>query len=156
MASGRRTFNRVPEATMRTRLSAGGVFLLAALLLLPASATAQEKENPVLTFVKSRVKNTDKPFTLVILLQVKKGSGAKLEAAFAKASRPTHKEKGCLAYDLNRDTEKPERYVVYERWQNLKALEAHLNTAHIKKLLADLPELLAGMPEPRVLIPAGE
>jgi quinol monooxygenase YgiN len=141
---------------MRTRLSASGGLLLAALLLLPAPATAQEKENPILSFVKSRVKNADKPFTLVILLQVKKGSGAKLEAAFAKASRATHKEKGCLAYDLNRDTEKPERYVVYERWQNLKALEAHLNTAHIKKLLADLPELLAGMPEPRVLIPAGE
>ena len=141
---------------MRTRLSAGGGLLLAALLLLPAPATAQEKENPIITFVKARVKNADKPFTLVIPLQVKEGSGAKLEAAFAKAARLTRKEKGCLAYDLSRDADKPDRYLVYERWQNLKALEAHLNTAHIKKLLADLPDLLAGMPEPRVLIPAGE
>ena len=40
-------------------------WMLAVLLLLPAAAAAQEKENPILTFVKSKVKDPDKPFTLV-------------------------------------------------------------------------------------------
>jgi quinol monooxygenase YgiN len=102
------------------------------------------------------VKDADKPFTLMITLKVKEGEGKKLETAFAKARKATLKEKGCRAYDLSRDTEDPTRYQVYERWQSLAALKAHLAAEHTKALLGELPRLLAGAPTPRVLIPAGE
>ncbi|MBI1916173.1 MAG: hypothetical protein HYS12_15780 [Planctomycetes bacterium] len=46
--------------------------------------------------------------------------------------------------------------ILYERWKSVDALKAHLETAHIKALLAALPELLAGSPEPYVLTPAAE
>ena len=39
----------------------------------------------------------------------------------AKAAKATRAEKGCIAYDLNRDTEDTARYVVYERWKNVAA-----------------------------------
>ena len=143
---------------MRLRSTVKGVCLVAgllAVLLRPAPAAGQE-ENPILTFVKSKVKDADKPFTLVVSLKVKEGEGKKLEAAFAKARRATLKEKGCRAYDLSRDTDDPTRYQVYERWQSLAALKEHLATAHTKALLGELPGFLAGAPTPRVLIPAGE
>ena len=77
-------------------------------------------------------------------------------ADYAPAIKATRKEKGCITYDLSHDTGDASRYLVYERWTSVEALKAHLETAHIKALLAALPELLAGAPEPRVLTPAAE
>jgi quinol monooxygenase YgiN len=152
----RRSLVRIEEKTMSVRWGVPGACVLAVLLLLPATAAAEEKENPILTFVKSKVKDPDKTFTLIIALKVKEGEGKKLEEAFAKAARATRKEKGCITYDLNYDAGDASRYLVYERWKSVDALKAHLETEHIKALLAALPELLAGTPEPRVLIPAAE
>jgi quinol monooxygenase YgiN len=47
-------------------------------------------------------------------------------------------------------------YVLYERWKNVDALAAHLETDHLKKLLAALPELVEGNPDVEVLIPVGD
>ena len=113
-----------------------------------------EKPRPVVAKVKEVVKDGDKPFTLVVILKAKEDVGGKIETAFAKAVKPTRKEKGCLAYDLNRDPKTPGRYVVYERWQNLAALQAHLESEHIKTLLKELGEVLDGGPELRILLPA--
>jgi quinol monooxygenase YgiN len=119
-------------------------------------AAGEDKENPVITFVKSRLKNPDKPFTLIVRVQVKEGAGKQFEAAFAKAIPASRKEKGNLAYDLNRDTQDPSRYLVYERWKDLAALEAHLQTPHLKALLAELPKVTVGALESQVLLAAGE
>jgi quinol monooxygenase YgiN len=119
-------------------------------------AFGQEKENPIAAQVKASVKDPGKPFTLVVTLRVKEGAGAKLETAFAKAVKATRLEKGCVTYDLNRDTKTPGQYMVYERWQNLAALEAHLKSQHITALLGEIGDLLDGAPEFRVLVPAGE
>jgi quinol monooxygenase YgiN len=127
---------------------------LVALILLDSSARSQEKPNPLLAQIKAGVKDPTKPFTLIVQLQVKEGSEGKFETAFARAIPPTRKEKGCLAYDLNRDARKPTHYLVYERWQNLAALEAHLKSAHITTLLREVGDLLAGPPEGRILLPA--
>src|SRR4051812_11754338 len=74
---------------------------LAALLALPARG--DEKLHPIADQVKASLKDPAKPFTLVVSLKVKEDMGAKFEATFAKAVGPTRKEKGCLAYELNRD-----------------------------------------------------
>jgi quinol monooxygenase YgiN len=116
----------------------------------------EDKENPVITVVKSRLKNPDQPFTLIVRVQVKEGAGKQFEAAFAKAIPATRKEKGNLAYDLNRDTQNPSRYLVYERWKDLAALEAHLKTPYIKELLAELLKVTDGAPESQILLAAGE
>ncbi len=141
---------------MLMRFAFQGTWLLAVLLIVPARAADEEKENPILAFVKTRVKDQKKPFTLVVRLTVKDGSAAKLEEAFATAAKATRAEKGCLTYDLNRDTDNETRYVVYERWKSVADLDAHLKTDHIKALLKALPALIDGAPEPHVLIPAGE
>jgi hypothetical protein len=80
---------------------------LALAALAATRAPAQEKENPIVAKVKAAVKDPSRPFTLTILLTVKEGAGEKFEAAFAKAATQTRKEKGCLAYNLDRNAAKP-------------------------------------------------
>jgi quinol monooxygenase YgiN len=144
---------------MLMRRGFGGMCLTIGLLAVLGNANraaGEDKENPIIASVKSRLKNPDKPFTLIVCVQVKEGAGKRLEAAFAKAIAATRKEKGNLAYDLNRDTRNPSRYLVHERWKDLAALEAHLKSPHIKALLEELPKVTEGAPESQVLLPAGE
>ena len=126
------------------------------LFVAPTLAKAQEKDDPILTYVNAKVKDKDKPFTLLVTLKVKEGMGAKFEEAFAKARKETRKEKGCIAYDLNRSLEDVTKYQVYERWKSVADLEAHLKSAHIKALLMALPDVLAGSPDLGVMLPASE
>jgi quinol monooxygenase YgiN len=144
---------------MSMRRCLGGTCLAIGLLAVLGNTNrvaGEDKANPVITFVKSRLKNPDKPFTLIVRIKVKEGAGKQFEAAFAKAISATRKEKGNLTYDLNRDTQTPSRYLVYERWKDLAALEAHLNAPHLKALLAELPKVTDGPPESQVLLPEGE
>jgi quinol monooxygenase YgiN len=135
--------------------------MLSALLLLVASGlagptVAQEKEHPIVATVRASVKDASKPFTILVHLKVKEGAGEKFEAAFARALTETRKEKGMLAYDLNRSTKNPSEYVVYERWRDVAALQAHLKTTHIQGLFAAVGDLLSEPPQADVLVPAGE
>jgi quinol monooxygenase YgiN len=141
----------------RTWFLATALFLAMALLLLATpGVVAQPDTAPIVADVKSQLKDPTKPFTMFVTLQVKDGMQAKFEAAFAKASKATRKEKGALAYDLNHDAKDATRYIVYERWKSLADLEAHLKSPHITALLTELKELLTGPPELRVAVPAAE
>jgi quinol monooxygenase YgiN len=117
--------------------------------------SAQEP-NPIVAKVKESVKDPSKPFTMIVLVKVREGQADAFEKAFVDAIKGTRKEKGNITYQLNRDPKKPTEYMVYERWQNVAALEAHMKTEHIMNLLGALPDLLAGEPEVQVLMPASE
>lgn len=134
-----------------------GILMVLGLVLVgPSPVLAEEKDDPILAFVKQRLKDPEKPFTLMVGVKVKEGAGTKFEEAFAKALKATRKEKGCITYDLNRDADDALRYQVYERWKSLADLKAHLESDHIKALRAVLPDVAAGPPELRVLLPASE
>jgi quinol monooxygenase YgiN len=141
----------------RRALSFLAVATLIALVLSPVPRIiGDEKPNPVITKVKASIKDPTAPFTLIVHFEAKEDAGPKLEAAIAKAIKATRKEKGCLAYDLNRSSKTPTKYLMYERWKSLPALEAHLKSEHFATLLKDLGDLLASPPEFHVLIPAGD
>jgi quinol monooxygenase YgiN len=124
--------------------------------LLVSQASAQKKPHPIAVMVKENLKDPSKPFTLLVRFQAKEGAEAKLEAAFVRATKLTLKEKGCLRYELNRDPKMPTHYVLYERWQDLPSLEAHLQSSHIATLLQELNESRAAPPEAQILLPAGD
>jgi quinol monooxygenase YgiN len=125
-------------------------------LAMVAHAAGQEKDHPVVAAVKANVKDPSKPFTMLVHIKLKDDAATKFEAAFAKAIAETRKEKGNLAYDLNRSAKSPNEYIVYERWQNLAALQAHVTSAHIQALAAATGDLRAGPSQVDVLVPAGE
>lgn len=45
----------------------------------------------------------------------------------AAASR---REPGCLGFDVNRSNDDPNAFILYERWTDAAALEAHYRTEH--------------------------
>jgi quinol monooxygenase YgiN len=120
--------------------------LLAAglVLALACSARAQDKENEIITRLKKA--KVDGPFTLVVILKVKEGEDKKLVEACKPCIAATRKEPGCVTYELLKDVENARQYVMNERWKSVKDLEDHLVSAHVKKLFADLKDVLEGPP----------
>jgi quinol monooxygenase YgiN len=132
--------------------------VVAVLVMLPSVALAADaaEPNPLITRIKSELKDPTKPYTWIVSLRVKRGMQAKLEAAFADAAKQAHGEKGCLAYDLNRDVKESTRYLIYERWKSVADMEAHLKSPYMTALEDELKELLSAPPERQLLVPVGE
>ena len=124
-------------------------FFLAA-VLLSVSQQGQSMEDVVLSVAKKNFSDSTKPFMLVIQFKVKEGQGPKFEAAMAKAVKETRKEKGNLAYELSKSGS---TYIVYERWENLAALGAHLKTAYFKNAWAEVDPLLESEIEVALFVP---
>ena len=137
------------------RMFAAAIGLAICLVGMPPGHAGGEESSPITAQVKASLEDPTKPFTLVVALQAKEGAGEALEAAVAKAARPTRKEKGCLSYELSRDAKSPRQYLLYERWQDLSALDAHLKSDYITSLLQALGQLTDSS-EIRVLVPVAE
>ncbi|UXM93692.1 putative quinol monooxygenase [Paenarthrobacter sp. JL.01a] len=58
----------------------------------------------------------------------------------------TRAEPGNLWFDWSRSVEKPNEFVLVEAFQD-DAAEAHVNSAHFKKAMADMPQALAETPQ---------
>jgi quinol monooxygenase YgiN len=125
-------------------------------LTVPSGHSGGDKKNPILEAARENVSDPKKPFTMVVMVKVQEGQGKSFEKLFQPAIQATRKEKGCIAYDLNRDLKDATKYYVYERWKSIAALEQHMETEHIKTLLSKLPEVLAGPPEAMFFAVAGE
>jgi quinol monooxygenase YgiN len=119
-------------------------------------APAAADDHPVVAAVKTKLKDPDKPFVMLVKVKIKPGMNEKFTALFAEAIKGTRKEVGNLAYDLNADADDGQTYVVYEKWKSLKALEEHLKAEYVTKLLGSLTNLADGAPEIKVCLPAGE
>ena len=121
------------------------LFALSLLALASAFSVARgADDHPAVALVKSKVKDPAKPFALFVTIKAKAGKEKELEAAFAPCIAATKKEAGCLAYELNRDPDEPTTYVMFEKFKNLAALEAHLKLEHTAKLFKAIEPLTDG------------
>jgi quinol monooxygenase YgiN len=127
-------------------------FVLAVVLLSVAQAQDKTKEDPILAAAKESLSDPTKPFTLVLRFKVKEGQGPKFESVMAKAVKETRKDKGNLTYELNKSA-KGSNYILYERWENVPALEAHMKTAHFKSTATELAPLLDGGIDLELFVP---
>ena len=62
----------------------------------------------------------------------------KVIALYQDLIAETHKEHGCLSYELYQDTENPCVLTMIETWENRASLEAHFVTAHSKRLVPEI------------------
>jgi quinol monooxygenase YgiN len=130
------------------------VVLAVPLLAFGLSAAPAQDEHPVVTLIKSKVKDVNKPFALSVEFKVKPGKEEEFEKAFAPCLIATRKEPGCTAYYLNRDPDRPEIYVMYEQFKGIAALEAHMKEKHTQTLLKTVATLTEGDPKIKVwLVP---
>lgn len=124
--------------------------------LLLACAAHAEDLHPIAAVMKEKVSDPSKPFTMLVRLTAKEGKAKELEDAFKVATVESRKEPGCLAYQLNRDVEKENIYIVYEQWKSINAIDAHVKAPYTVKLLEQIGELTEGGPDIQVLLPIGE
>lgn len=110
-------------------------------------------EHPVLALIRGKLADPSHPFVLIADLEAMPGRGGEVEAAIAasQAVALTRAEPGCMAYDLCRDADTPDRFVAYESWHDLDSLREHLAAPHFAALSEAIGGLLAVAPAIRIL-----
>jgi quinol monooxygenase YgiN len=91
-----------------------------------------------------------KTITVVATFQARPGKENELRSALIGLLSPTRKESGCINYDLHASPEESAKFLFHENWTSKAALDAHLQSAHIKALLPHMDELCVGMPEIKI------
>ena len=125
---------------------------LSALLVgLALSDARGQDENPVVKLIKSKVKDPNRPFAILVTFKVKAGNEAAFEAAFRPALAATRKEPGCVSYELNRDTEQTGNYVMYEQFRSVAAIDEHIRAPYTQTLLKTVVPMCEGDPQIKVL-----
>jgi len=81
--------------------------------------------------------------TVIAEIKAKPGREEDVKKALLALIGPTREEEGCIDYDLHESLEQPGQFLFYENWINDAALNAHLETAHLKELRAKSEALLA-------------
>ncbi len=81
----------------------------------------------------------NRSFDIAVSIRVKEGRENELLEKVKIAVPESRKEKGCIQYDISRDLNEPV-FVIYERWENGAALEAHLRLSYTKELLDKINE----------------
>ena len=59
------------------------------------------------------------------------GAIERLKSAMQKMVGATRKEDGCINYDFAVDVTDPNTLILFERWRDQAALQAHFQTAHM-------------------------
>ena len=82
-------------------------------------------------------------FVLVVNLRIKPENVERFMTQALENARAARKEPGCRQFDVLVDPQDKTRVMLYEIYNDEKAFEAHQQTPHFKKYLADAVPLLA-------------
>ena len=82
-------------------------------------------------------------FVLSVELRIKPENVESFKASALENAAQSRKEPGCRQFDVLVDPKEPTRVMLYEVYLDDKAFEAHQQTAHFKKYLAEAVSLLA-------------
>ena len=91
-----------------------------------------------------------KTITVVATFQARLGKEAELRTTLIGLIVPTRKESGCLNYDLHQSPEDAAKFLFHENWTSKAALDAHLQSPHIKALIPRVDELCVAFPEIKI------
>ena len=73
----------------------------------------------------------------------REGKEDEARSAFESLVDPTHAEDGCILYALHQGHDDRRRFVFVERWASEDAINAHLESDHVKDLLTKADDLFA-------------
>ncbi len=91
-----------------------------------------------------------KTIAVIATFQARPGREAELRNALIGLVAPTRKEAGCINYYLHSSPEDPAKFLFYENWTDKAALDAHMQTPHVQKLLPRVNELCVAFPEIKI------
>lgn len=74
---------------------------------------------------------------LTITAIIKAQPGTEEEAAEILRSliEPSRKDAGCISYDMHINASDSGEFMFYEKWESQEALDAHMQTPHVKDAL---------------------
>ncbi|NVD42663.1 antibiotic biosynthesis monooxygenase [Ensifer sp. HO-A22] len=80
----------------------------------------------------------------MVSINVKEGHAAEFLEAFRINYEGTRKEPGNLRFDVLRDPQDENTFLIYEVFQSAEALEDHRKTEHYKECVRIIDPILAG------------
>jgi len=117
------------------------------------NTTETDEIGGIIATFATQVGDHHRPLALIARFRVRAGAGPRIEKAFAEVSIQTAREAGVLAYQLHREPDNPDGFVVYERWRSLRDLERHLRATYVAALRAEIDAAMEGQPSFQVLLP---
>src|SRR3954452_15196227 len=83
-------------------------------------------------------------YVVVARWRAKAGSEERLVALLDELTGASRAEPGCLGYQPHRSTEDPRDFLIYERYADEAAFEAHASSEHFTRLVLEeaVPKLL--------------
>src|SRR3954469_23507951 len=88
--------------------------------------------SPVIVIARVRFRPEDREEVMALLSEVQEASRG---------------DDGCLNYGYHTEISDPDSMVAVEEWRDMAALEAHLRTPHVARLIEALPRFAASAPE---------
>lgn len=81
---------------------------------------------------------------VVALATAQSGKEQELADRLAHVARESWKEPGVVSYAVHDVVGSPGQFMMVEVYENQAAFDAHLNTEHVKAIIADVPSLVDG------------
>ncbi len=79
---------------------------------------------------------------LVVQWLAHMGDEEKVKSIFQKLAAASRKEPGCLMYLVNQHIDNPRRFILYEHYKDMDALQAHRESPHFQTYgMQELPEI---------------
>ncbi len=86
--------------------------------------------------------------SIFVTIRIKPGFAAQFtEASFGDGQGSVRDEPGCFRFDILKNSSDPNRFHLYEVYENEAALEAHRNAPHYKKWRETVQDWFDGDPE---------
>lgn len=82
-------------------------------------------------------------YVVTVLLEAKPGEQERVAEILSAVAAPTRKEPGVQLFLPYRSTSDPFQFMIFERYVDVAAWQAHQETEHCKAAIADLTPLLA-------------
>jgi quinol monooxygenase YgiN len=82
--------------------------------------------------------------TVLWQTQAKPGREEDLKTFITAAISPSRNDPGNIDYEAHEIRDRPGAFVIYERWVNRAALDAHLNAPRMTELVPRMLELIEG------------
>lgn len=83
-------------------------------------------------------------FAMLVEINIKEGKEQEFLNIFSRNHLGTRQEAGNLRFDVLRDPEIRTKFYAYEVYRDEKALEAHRQTPHYHRCVAELEEIMTG------------
>jgi autoinducer 2-degrading protein len=97
------------------------------------------------------------PRVLIARYQAQPGRGDEVAAALTEMAGAVRRdEPACLLYRAARSLDQPDSFVLYEEYRDQRALEAHRETPHFKRLIEGTVVPLLVSREREVAVPVAE